>query len=253
MTATTPARTGEATRIARIVPRGLWKLHQNVLRRAQDAGATGLVLTGSTVRGARTENSDLDYHLIGPPIDVADLSLELDLHVLSEKKLVHDVLAGDDFIHWSLRFGVVVFDEGPVARARLLLTGRRPWPDVTRKREHAARSVVLARKFVATGDEDGALEQVRTALSLASRARLLGEGVFPLARAELPAQLEAIGCATAARALAAAIHTAPSLDNLALMVEEGEGLLAHPLNAASPPDTAPARHRAPAPTAARTP
>ncbi len=122
--------------------------------------------------------------------------------------------------------GTVVFDDGAVRRALRLLVERQPWPNIARKRAHASKSLELARRFVATGDDDGGLEQVRTALSLAARAQLLGVGVFPLSRAELPDQLEAMGHASAARALALTVYAFPSLPELAEAICRGEELLA---------------------------
>ena len=47
-------------------------LHAEVVDRARLGGALGLVLTGSTARGRRTDISDLDYHLVvGESIDAA--------------------------------------------------------------------------------------------------------------------------------------------------------------------------------------
>lgn len=207
------------------VPAELRDLHGSVVERARSVGARALILSGSTARGRRTEISDLDYHLIGPKIETKDLSRELDLHVLSEQELRSEILAGDDFVQWSLRLGYIVFDDGTIRRAVRLIAERRPWPSVERKRDHAAKSLSLARRFVATGDQDGAVEQVRTALSLAARARLLSVGVFPLSRAELPAQLEAIGSMSVARDLAGTIYESPRLSELAEAVSRGEQLL----------------------------
>jgi hypothetical protein len=204
----------------------LRQLHDVVVSRAYAAGARGLILSGSTARFRRTEISDLDYHLVGPRIVTRDLSAQLDLHVLSEGELEAAILGGDDFVQWSLRFGLVVFDDGVLRRALQLMAEHRPWPDVERKLRHAAKSVDLARRFVATGDEDGALEQVRTALSLAARARLLSAGTFPLSRAELPEQLEALGFHEAGDALTATIVGPMSLEDLAAAVGHCEELLA---------------------------
>lgn len=215
----------DADLIARSLPTELRELHRLVVERAQASDAQALILSGSTVRDCRTEISDLDYHLVGRKIEIKDLSRELDLHVFSEEKLESDALNGDDFVQWSLRFGCVVFDDGTVRRALRLIANRQLWPDVRRKRAHAAKSLELAGRFVSTGDQDGSLVQVRTALSLAARARLLSAGIFPLARAELPAQLEAIGCAQAARDLAATIHQSPPLAELAVAVRRGEELV----------------------------
>lgn len=193
-----------------------------VVERAAASGAEALILSGSTARGTRTAISDLDYHVVGVPIKTKDLTRELDLHVLSVAALESALAAGDDFVQWSLRFGLVVFDHGPI-RSALARFGN-AWPDSTRKRAHAAKSLDLASRFVATEDQDGAIVQVRTALSLAARAHLLGLGVFPLSRVELPVQLRAVGQSEAADALAASIHAKPSLTELARAVKLGEAL-----------------------------
>lgn len=218
-------RASDAGNIVRCLSDELRPLHDIVHARARQAGASALILSGSTARLSRTAISDLDYHLVGPEIATSDLSGELDLHTLTAAKLEEDLLSGDDFVQWSLRFGSVVFDDGVVRRLLGMIFERQLWPDVERKRHHAAKSLALARRFVATGDEDGALVQVRTALSLAARARLLHARVFPLSRAELPSQLQAIGCPEAAGALAASIHAEPGLAELAGAVRQGEELL----------------------------
>jgi hypothetical protein len=46
--------------------------------RSRALSAVALVLTGSTARGARTEVSDLDYHVIGASPGVDDLPAEID-------------------------------------------------------------------------------------------------------------------------------------------------------------------------------
>ena len=135
-----------------------------------------------------------------------DLSSQLDLHTLSPAELDAQILAGDDFVQWSLRFGLIVFDDGRLRRAAALIATSKPWPDANRKRQHAAKSVDLARRMVASGDPDAAVEQVRTALSLAARARLLRAGVFPGARDELPQQLAELGLHEVGDALASTIH-----------------------------------------------
>lgn len=213
--------------IAARLPARLAGLHATVTTRATAAGAESLVLSGSTARGCRTAISDLDYHLIGGPIDKIGLSRELDLHVLTPDQLRSQVAAGDDFIHWSLRFGLVVFDHGPVRDAVKQIAERWLWPDAERKRVAAAKSLDLARRFVASGDRDAAVVQVRTALSLAARAYLLRNRIFPLARAELPGQLREAGHAEAGAALARCIHESPSLLELDQAVQVG-AVLAEP-------------------------
>jgi hypothetical protein len=214
--------------IDRLMPDALRDVHRVVVARAQQGGARALILSGSTARGRRTQISDLDYHLVGDKIATRDLSWELDLHVLSAEETRAGILDGDDFIQWSLRFGRIVFDDGTLLEASRLMAERRPWPDVERKRAHAAKSLELARRVVDSGDQDGALIQVRTGLSLAARAYLLSTGEFPMSRAELPGQLLAAGEAGAAQALQACIQGAPPLEMLRDAVFEGASLLQRP-------------------------
>lgn len=214
--------------IEQLLPDALRHLHEVVVARALNHNARGLILSGSTARRSRTEISDLDYHLIGTKIATRDLSAELDLHVLSPDALREAILDGDDFIQWSLRFGRIVFDDGTLFRAIRLIAERRRWPDVERKRAHAAKSLRLAHRVLESGDQGGALVQVRTALSLASRAYLLSIGEFPMSRAELPGQLVTAGRPQAAHALEACIHQDPELKSLADAIREAEVLLEQP-------------------------
>ncbi len=141
------------------------------------------------------------------------------------KELQVRILGGDDFTQWSLRFGRIVLDNGVLLGAVRLIAERQRWPDVERKREHAAKSLALARRVVKSGDQDGALVQVRTGLALSVRAYLLSIGEFPMSRAELPGQLVAAGRSAAAQALEACIHEDPALKMLGDAVVEAEHLL----------------------------
>jgi hypothetical protein len=214
--------------IERLMHAALRDIHRVVVARAQQGDARALILSGSTARGRRTQISDLDYHLVGDKIATRDLSWELDLHVLSTEQVRAGILDGDDFIQWSLRFGRIVFDDGTLLEASRLMAEHRPWPDVERKRAHAARSLEFARRVVESGDQGGALIQVRTGLSLAARAYLLSRGEFPMSRAELPDQLRAAGGTGAARALEACIHGDPPLETLRDAVFDGADLLQRP-------------------------
>ncbi|MCP9490242.1 MAG: hypothetical protein MSC31_10250 [Solirubrobacteraceae bacterium MAG38_C4-C5] len=212
--------------VEHLVPDALRDLHGLVVARAKQVGARALILSGSTARGCRTGISDLDYHLVGNKIVTRDLPAELDMHVLSPEEVKTAILDGDDFIQWSLRFGRIVFDDGALFKAIRLMAERRPWPDVERKRDHAAKSLDLARRVVESGDQDGALVQVRTGLSLAARAYLLSNSEFPMSRAELPGQLVAAGETEAAGALQACIQGDPPLAILGDAVVKGANLVA---------------------------
>ena len=145
--------------------------------------------------------------------------------MLSPVELEARLTAGDDFVHWSLRYGLVVFDSGPARAAAARMTRDELWPDPVRKARHATRSLDLAARFVTTGDLDGATVQVRTALSLAARAHLLERHVFPLSRAELPGQLADAGQDQAAAMLSGLIRSDLELDELESAVAAGRSLL----------------------------
>lgn len=208
-----------------LLPRSLRSLHSVLTERARASQAHALLLTGSTARGTRTAISDLDYHLVGESIVTDDLPAELDIHVVSAEKLRERLRQGDDFTQWSLRFGLVVFDDGVVKDAVRAIAEQRLWPDPARKRAQAAKSLSIALAMVESGDRDAAVEQVRTALTLTARWRLLESREFPLSRGELPVQLQAHGAQGLATSLSATIRGAPSLDELARSVQLAVDLL----------------------------
>jgi hypothetical protein len=169
-----------------LIPSRLRFAHDLVCARARAANAAALLLTGSTARGSRTSISDLDYHIIGVPISHDDLPAELDIHVVSSATIGVRLGEGDDFTQWSLRFGRVIFDNGIVRDSLRRIERLGLWPDVSRKADQAIKSLKIARAMVQSGDQDAAVEQVRTALTLAARWHLLAAHRFPLSRGELP-------------------------------------------------------------------
>jgi hypothetical protein len=214
--ATWQARLQDDPRRAReLLPRSLRALHLRLADRARESGAQALLLSGSTARGTRTAISDLDYHLVGQPIATDDLP----------EKLSQRLREGDDFTQWSLRFGLIVFDRGVIRQAVKAITEQQLWPDPARKRQQAEKSLRIARAMVESGDQDAAVEQVRTALTLTARWHLLEHGQFPLSRGELPTQLQELGVADLATSLADTIHGAPALAQLAGSVQSATELL----------------------------
>jgi len=215
----------DRTLAAQRLPREFSWVHEALVDRALAAKADALVLTGSTARQARTEISDLDYHLVGPPLEVGDLPPDLDLHVVSPDELTARLQEGDDFTQWSLRFGCVIFDTGVVRECIAAIEAHEMWPDVTRKAEQARKSLRTARAMVESGDRDAAVEQVRTALTMFARWRLLSAHEFPLSRAELPSQLAAIGHAVIANDLELTITGYPAMRRLAAAVARADEVL----------------------------
>jgi hypothetical protein len=192
--------------------------------RARRLGAAALVLTGSTARGRRSAVSDLDYHVIGAHPDLGDLPAEIDLYCDDPAEFADKLERGDDFAHWTLRHGCVLFDSGALLDAAAQAAERDLWPDPERKLRQARRTLEFAERLLASGDHAAALEQARGALSLTARWWLLAHDVFPLSRAELPAQLRDLGQPALAHVLEAAIHDRPDMDDLGASVATARAL-----------------------------
>jgi hypothetical protein len=209
---------GDRRRAARHQTAQLAGISAAVESRARRVGAAALVLTGSTARGRRSTVSDLDYHVIGARPDLGDLPAEIDLYCDEPAELVAKLYRGDDFAHWTVRYGCVLFDTGALLEAAAQAADRDLWPDPERKLRQARRTLDFAERLLPSGDHAAALEQVRGALSLTARWWLLAHDVFPLARAELPAQLAGTDQPALARTLEATIHDRPDVDSLAASV-----------------------------------
>ncbi len=194
-----------------------------VQSRSHELGAAALILTGSTARGARTALSDLDYHVIGARPSLDDLPADIDLYCDYPAELEAKLAAGDDFAHWSARYGCVLFDDGAFEAAVAATCD--VWPDPDRKLRQARRALDFAERLAASGDYPALLEQVRGALSLTARWWLLTHDVFPLARDELSGQLVELHQAAFARDLAASIHERPDPDALAASLSTARALV----------------------------
>lgn len=196
-------------------PPNLAAVTEKIRLRAQKEGALALILSGSTARGRRTWVSDLDYHLVGTAsVDVGDLWEDIDLYADSPDRFWAKLQTGDDFAHWSVWYGCVLFDSGIVREAAQWIASQNAWPDPERKLRQAWSALDFAEQMSASGDYGAALEQVRGALSLVARWLLLSHDVFPLARDELSAQLGQLGQVELGRALHRSIHERPSHEYL---------------------------------------
>lgn len=196
-----------------------------VCRRAIAAGARAVALTGSTVRRRRTSRSDLDFMVVGRRPDLSGIGEELDVYAVADERLFDRLRAGDDYIRWTLRFGCVLQDDGVLALAAREVDRSGRWPSPQRKLEQARRSLRTAGLVLESGDWEAALEQCCAALTTTARWVLLRSRVFPLSRAELPAQLAAIGERELAGALREAIGAEPSLDQLSAFLRAANALL----------------------------
>jgi len=188
---------------------------ETVLARALELGAESFALTGSTARRRRTASSDLDYHVIGRRPDVSDLPGDIDIVATSAARFYRQLMDGDDFAQWTLRHGCILHDTGPMRDGLRLIVEKQIWPTADRKLDALADHRREVERLLRMGDRDAAQEQIRAMLTTAARGLLLGAGVFPLARRELPGQLQSAGYASLAPRLDDVIHGTPELAALA--------------------------------------
>lgn len=186
-----------------------------VIERAQELGAQSVAVTGSTARGHRTLISDLDFHVVGPRPYTHDLREEIDVYATSAREMARRLRAGDGYIQWTLRYGLILHDEGPFRDAARWIVAHDHWPDPERKRERARGLVDLASRILRSEDRDAGEEAVSAALTATVHWVLLANRVFPLSRDELPAQVGDLGGFDLAAALHRSIHGEPGLDELA--------------------------------------
>jgi len=198
---------------------------ETLLARAREGGASAFALTGSTARAQRTTISDLDYHVIGKRPSHNDLPDDVDIYATDLAGFWRKLNQGDDFVQWTLRYGCVLFDEGPFRQGMQHLASKNLWPSPGLKFARLAEHIRLARRLIAMGDRDAAQDQVRATLTSASRGLLLVARVFPLARAELPQQLTSAGFLELGQALYRCIESELTLDQLSQALDLIEGLV----------------------------
>jgi hypothetical protein len=190
-----------------------------VLSRAVDSGALGVAVTGSTAVDRRTRASDLDFYVVGakPTLPISDE--ELDVFALPLDDFKQRLEYGDDYLHWTLRFGLILHDSGPFQWAAERTAREDLWPDPATKAIQARRALEMAAAILLTRDHHAAVEQSRVALSLAARWWLLKSGRFPRARSDLPDQLSGTALGWLGELLGRTIFEDPSDAELAGGIE----------------------------------
>jgi hypothetical protein len=201
---------------------------RELLRRSLDAGALSFVLTGSTALDRRTPVSDVDYYVVGRRPRSPETDEEIDLYAVDLAGFRQRLDAGDDYLHWTLRFGLVLHDAGPIRWALGRTAREKLWPDPLRKATQARRALDLAAAILDTGDHDAAVEQARIGLSLAARWWLLREHEFPRARSDLPEQLRSTPLEWLGTALWGTIHEDPPDQALLEAVQRARDVLHSP-------------------------
>jgi hypothetical protein len=198
-----------------------------VMSRALALGASGFALTGSTARSRRTAISDLDYHVIGRRPDVSDLPGDVDVVASGAARFRNRLLDGDDFIQWTLRYGCILHDTGAMREGLRLIVERDLWPNAKRKLDSLDAHRAQLELLIEMGDQSAAHEQLRATLTTAARGLLLQARVFPLARGELPGQLERAGYAPLASVLRRAVYDQPLLAEVKAGLQVLDAVLEH--------------------------
>ncbi len=196
-----------------------------ILQRALSVGVEAVVLTGSTVRARRTAGSDLDFMVVGERPGLGGVDEDVDVYAAGAEAFWKRLVAGDDYIQWTLRFGCVLHDDGILRAASRYIEEKGLEPSAERKLIQARRGLSLARLVLESGDLEAAREQSRAALTIVARWLLIANGVFPLSRDELSDQVLALGYFDLAAALDRLIHVQPCRDELRTGLEVGEKLV----------------------------
>jgi predicted nucleotidyltransferase len=198
---------------------------ETILQRALAVDAEAVVLTGSTVRARRTASSDLDFMVVGERPGLGGVDEDLDVYAAGAEVFWKRLIAGDDYIQWTLRFGCILHDDGILRAASRYIEETCLEPSAERKFVQARRGLSLARLVLESGDLEAAREQSRAALTTVARWLLIASGVFPLARDELSDQVLDLGYFDLAAALDRLIHVQPCREELLTGLEVGEKLV----------------------------
>ncbi|HEU5252236.1 MAG TPA: hypothetical protein VFU16_02785 [Solirubrobacterales bacterium] len=210
----------DRARVAACQSKLVLSITREIESRSHDVGAHALVLTGSTARDRRTRVSDLDYQVIGEKPEISGLPSDIDLYGDEPDLFLAKMFKGDDFAHWALRYGCILFDDGALRKAAIAAIEHDLWPDPERKLRQAKRAVEFSQKLLPTGDYAALLEVSRGAFSLAARWWLISHDVFPLARDELAQQLVEVDQPALARALEETIHRRPTAATIASWLDQ---------------------------------
>lgn len=208
--------------------RSQWQATETILQRALVLGAEAVALTGSTVRAQRTAISDLDLMVVGKRPDLGGIQEDIDVYAAGAKAFWERLLAGDDYIQWTLRFGCLLHDDGILRDASRFIEEHGLAPSAERKLTQARRGLSLAQLVLESGDVEATREQCRAALTTIARWLLITNGQFPLSRNELSDQVLTLGCFDLAAALHRLIHDEPSHEELRTGLELGEKLINTP-------------------------
>lgn len=164
----------------------------NALTEEGLADKTTVVLVGSSARGVMNDRSDVDILVLKDDDRRLRIEYPGDIHLQqdSRSRFLRRLQEGDDYPGWALRYGIPVSDPDGWWATQTAAERENPhWPDWCPKVEHARKRMRITAALLEIGDYEAASEELMLATSHVARANLLKQGVFPLSRPELPAQL----------------------------------------------------------------
>jgi len=154
-----------------------------------------IVAIGSAVR-PNVPSVDLDLlmvyrHPVKLPVKPP---IEIDLRSYEASTVDQEIKRGNDLLGWAVKFGQVIFERDGYWTALVdSWRSRLPLPaaDVAARRAEDAYTRLAG--LLEIGDMTAAREQALSYITHLARSELLGRGVYPISRPELPAQLRQIG------------------------------------------------------------
>ena len=165
----------------------------DAISRAGLGETTTVVVIGSAARDAMNDQSDIDVLTLRDDDRRIRLNHPGNVHLQQESRsrFLDRLEDGDDYPGWALRFGVPVRDPDGWWAERVTDELNAPhWPNWNPKVDHARKRMNMSLKLLKIGDVEASSEELMFAASHVARAILLKQGVFPLSRPELPAQLK---------------------------------------------------------------
>lgn len=156
-----------------------------------DKSIVAIVVMGSAVRERGHRRSDFDLLLIyrgkRPSIRAP---LEVDIRFLASERANELVEQGHEVLCWALKFGTALYDPELFWQRLVQSWSKRiPLPSPDDAQERGEECLTRAIEMLKIGDESAADDLVLSALTQFARERLIGRGVFPASRPELPDQL----------------------------------------------------------------
>jgi hypothetical protein len=170
-------------------------LQELVTAASNHSNLKAIVAVGSAVRDVPSI-TDLDLIVIYRETKpyFTKLPLDVDVRVYEHTEIQEKLSRGHDLLGWAIKLGCVVYERhGYWTALRNRWIHRLPLPSFEEAIVRANRTKKLYCDLVNAGDSDAAKEQLICMLTHIARARLIGAGIFPASRPELPQQLRGIG------------------------------------------------------------